>query len=176
MRILIISADQYEDSELLTPLQKLRAEGFAVDIASLQKEPITGKHGAKTNVNLTVEDVITEDYEMLILPGGRAPAQLRKNKKVIEIVRRFFELNKPVAAICHGPQILISAGLVKGKKMTAYKTVATELTEAGAEYTDASVVVDSNLITSRQPSDLDNFLREIKRKLSDRHEQRTQLF
>lgn len=165
MHVLIISADLFEDSELEIPLRELKSANFKIDVASFKTGTIVGKHGAKINVNQTVDDVRSDDYDLLILPGGKAPEQLRKSVRVIEIVRDFFEHNKPIAAICHGPQILISAGVVKGRKMTAYKSVEPELVKAGAEYIDARVVVDNNLITSRQPSDLPNFINEIKKKL-----------
>jgi protease I len=94
------------------------------------------------------------------LPGGRAPGEIRKDQDAIRIVRHFFEKRKPVSAICHGPQILITAGLLKGKHATCYKSVAQELKDAGAVYEDKEVVVDGNLVTSRKPSDLPDFMRE----------------
>lgn len=166
MRVLIISADLFEDSELQRPFHTLQSSGYDVDVASLKSGWITGKHGLKVAITLTVDRVKPENYALLILPGGKAPSVLRKNTDVIKIVRNFFEHSKPIAAICHGPQILISAGLVKSKKMTSYKSVASELKEAGAVFIDAPVVVDDQLITSRQPSDLDNFIREILKKLN----------
>ena len=166
MKALIISADLFEDSELYVPYKTLQNLGLDVDIASLQKGSITGKHGFTADVNLTIDDVTPDTYEILILPGGKAPALLREETKVLQIARDFFNKNKPVAAICHGPQILISAGLVKGKKATGYQKIKKELIEAGAIYLDESVVVDGNLITSRTPSDLDAFMEAIKEKLS----------
>ncbi len=102
-----------------------------------------------------------DNYDLLLLPGGKAPAELRKQQAALEIARFFFAGNKPVAAICHGPQILISAGLLKGRRATCYKAVATEMKEAGAEYEDRELVVDGNLVTSRQPSDIPVFMKEI---------------
>ena len=102
---------------------------------------------------------------MLLLPGGKAPAQLRQSEAVLDLVRAFVDAAKPVAAVCHGPQILISAGLVKGRTMTSYKSVAGELEEAGAHYVDQMVVTDSNFITARQPSDLPAFIQQIKETL-----------
>lgn len=103
---------------------------------------------------------------LLVLPGGRAPAAVRKEKAALDIARAFFARNKPVAAICHGPQTLISAGLMQGRHATCYRTVAEELKAAGAHYEDEEVVVDGNLVTSRQPSDLPAFLREMMRLLA----------
>ena len=102
------------------------------------------------------------------MPGGRAPEKLRKNAKVLEVVRAFFSADKPVAAICHGPELLASAGVLRNRSATGYRTVAQELEAAGARYRDAEVVVDGNLVTSRQPSDLPAFMREIVKKLRER--------
>ena len=116
-------------------------------------------------VTKALKDVDAGAYDILILPGGRAPEAVRKEKKALDLARSFFEENRPVAAICHGGQTLISAGLVKGRRVTCYKSVAPEMKEAGALYEDAEVVVDNNLISSRQPSDLPAFMREIMKKL-----------
>ena len=169
MRALIISADLFEECELKIPYQSLRELGIQVDIASIKKGTITGKSGFNIYVTLTLDEVDPKNYNMLILPGGKAPALLRKDEKVLDITRHFFAQDKPVAAICHGPQILISAGLVKAREITGYQKIKEELTEAGAIYLDEQVVVDGNLITSRIPSDLDAFMEAIKKKLSTRH-------
>jgi protease I len=161
MRALIISADRFEDSELLVPCQKLKEEEIDTDIASPGKGSIRGKHGHKIKVDLSVDEVDPSRYDLLILPGGKAPAALRHDKKVLSIVRHFFERGKTVAAICHGPQILVSAGVLEGRRATCYRSVAEELQKAGANYKDAQVVVDGNMVTSRQPSDLPAFMKEI---------------
>ena len=161
MKILIMSADNFEDTELLVPYYRLQEEGIQVDIASLQKGTIKGKHGYTVMVDKTLGEINPKEYDFLILPGGKAPGVLRKDIQALEIARHFFQEDKPVSAICHGPQILISAGLLKGRRSTSYKSVAQELKDAGAVYEDKEVVVDRNLITSRQPSDIPAFLREI---------------
>ena len=161
MRALIISADNFEDTELLVPFYRLREEGIDVDVASLGIGKIKGTHGYEVDVNLFLKDVDPSAYDLLFLPGGKAPGTLRKEKEALQIARAFFKENKPVAAICHGPQTLISAGLLQGRRATCYKTVAREMREAGAAYEDRDVVVDGNLVTSRQPSDLPAFLREM---------------
>jgi protease I len=165
VRAIIISADRFEDSELLEPYECLKEAGMIVDIAAPQRGLIKGKHGHRVQANLALNEVEAEDYDLLILPGGKAPARLREEPAALEITKQFFATNKPVAAICHGPQILISAGLLAGRKATCYRTVAKELRAAGAHYLDQAVVVDGNLITSRQPSDLDAFIREILKKV-----------
>lgn len=165
MKALIISADNFEDTELLVPFYRLREEGVDVDIASVQKANIKGKHGYTVAVDKALSDVTPEEYGILVIPGGKAPEVLRKNEHALSIAKQFFRQKKPVAAICHGPQILISAGLLAGRRATCYRSVAPEMKEAGAVYEDKEVVVDGNLITSRQPSDLPAFMREIMKAL-----------
>jgi archaeal arginyl aminopeptidase len=160
MKALFISADGFEDSELLVPYYRLLEEGLTVDIASMKKEPIKGKHGYEVEVTKALREIAAGDYDILVLPGGKAPEAVRKEPKAAEIARDFFKKGKPVAAICHGPQTLVTAGLLKGRHATCYRTVAEELKAAGAIYADKEVVVDGNLVTSRQPSDLPAFMRE----------------
>ncbi len=167
MKALIISADGFEDSELLVPYYRLKEERITVDIASIEKPAITGKHGYQVHVDKELKEVEAEAYDILILPGGTAPAALRKEPSVREIARSFFHRNKPVAAICHGAQTLISAGLLKGRRATCYRTVAAEMERAGARYEDKEVVVDGNLVTSRQPADLPAFMREVMKKIRE---------
>lgn len=166
MKALIISADHFEDTELLIPYYRLKEAGFEVDVASISRGNINGKHGYEVRVDKALRDVHAKDYDLLVLPGGKAPAALRKEPAALEIVKEFFLGNKPVAAICHGPQILVTAGVLKGRRATCYHTVATELKEAGALYEDSEMVVDGNLVTSRQPSDLPAFMRETIRMAS----------
>jgi len=170
MKALIISADNFEDSELLVPYYRLKEAGIGVAVASLSRGVITGKHGYKVVVDKSFDEVNPDDYEILVLPGGAAPAVVRKEPQALEIARSFFRQSKPVAAICHGPQILISAGLLLGRRATCYKSVADELKESGALYEDREVVVDAKLVTSRQPDDLPAFMREIMKQLDLRRE------
>ena len=164
MKALIISGDLFEDTELLVPWYRLLEEEIEVDICSIKAGAITGKHGYTVMAEYSLEDIDPSTYDLLVLPGGKAPAKLRQNDKLLAIVRHFFDENKPVAAICHGPQILVSAGVLTGRKATCYKSVAEELKSAGADYRDEAVVVDGNLITSRVPGDLPSFMREIMKK------------
>jgi len=165
MKALIISADNFEDSELLVPYYRLKEAGMAVDVASMKSGSIRGKHDYEVAVAKTLDEINPDDYAILILPGGKAPEKIRKEAKALEIARSFFARNKPVAAICHGPQTLISAGLVKGRHATCYRSVAGELKDAGALYEDREVVVDGNLVTSREPADLPAFMRETMKQL-----------
>lgn len=168
MKALIISADNFEDTELLVPYYRLKEEGGEVDIASMKKGSIKGKHGYEVEANKALKEINPDYYDILVLPGGKAPETVRKDKNAIEIAKHFFQRNKPVAAICHGPQTLITAGLVKGRHATCYKSVAPEMKDAGALYEDKEVVVDGNLVTSRQPSDLPAFMRETLKMLRKR--------
>ncbi len=168
MKTLIIRADNFEDSEILVPLYRLKEEGLDVHIASHEKGTIKGKHGYEVTVDRTFEEVQPEEYGALILPGGKAPESIRKKEKALEIAKHFMEAGKPVSAICHGPQTLISARLLKGRKATCYRSVSREMKEAGALYEDSEVVVDGNLVTSRQPSDLPFFMRETMKLLAKR--------
>lgn len=161
MKALIISADNFEDLELFYPLNRLKEEGVDVKIASMEKGSINGKHGYSANVDLTFNDVNPEGYDLLVISGGKAPEKVRLNEKALEITKHFFDRNKPVAAICHGSQVLISAGVAKGRKATCYIGVRDDLKVAGASYEDKEVVVDGNLITSRNPNDLYAFGKEI---------------
>lgn len=165
MKCLIISADNFEDLELLVPYYRMIEEGVETDIASISRGKIKGKKGHEVEANKTFEEINPEDYDILIIPGGKAPEAIRLNPVVQKIAKYFFEQDKLIAAICHGPQVLISAGLMKGKHATCYPGVVEELKNAGVIYEDKEVVVDKNLITSRKPSDLPAFIREIMIKL-----------
>lgn len=161
MRALVISADGFEDSELQFPLESLSAAGVAADVASTARGAIRGKHGQVVAVDLAVAEVDPAAYDLLVLPGGKAPARLRKDPAVLGLVRTFVAAGKPVAAICHGPQILGSAGVLAGRVATCYRSVAGELRAAGARYLDERVVVDGNLITARKPADLPYFVHAV---------------
>ena len=165
MKVLMISADNFEDSELLVPYYRLKEEGIEVDVASLKKGVIKGKHGYEVEVDKILAEVNPDNYALLLLPGGKAPETVRTEQKALDIARAFFAGSKPVAAICHGPQTLISAGLLKGRRATCYRTVAQEMKDAGVLYEDSEVVVDGNLVTSRRPSDLPAFMRETMKML-----------
>jgi len=117
-------------------------------------------------VDKTFDGIDPAGYAVLVLPGGKAPAAIRNEPAVKSIVRAFFDADKPVGAICHGPQVLVSAGLLVGRRATCYRAVADELREAGALYEDSEVVVDGRLVTSRQPGDLPAFMRELMKLLA----------
>ena len=161
-KALIITADHFEDMEMLYPLYRLKEEGWEVDVASHTKAAIRGKMGYEYTANMLFKDVKPEKYGLLIIPGGKAPESVRLDRDALRITKYFFEKKLPVAAICHGAQVLISAGVIKGRKLTCWKGIRDDVTAAGGEYRDCEVAVDHNLITSRFPGDLPAFMREIR--------------
>lgn len=165
MKALIMSADGFEDSELLVPYYRLLEAGYAVDVAAAARGSIRGGHCYEVPVTCSFAEVDPTAYAALVLPGGKAPAAIRGLPRAQEIAREFCAAGTPVAAICHGPQLLLSAGVLRGRRATCYRTVAAEMAAAGALYEDAEVVVDGSLVTSRHPADLPAFLRELMRLL-----------
>lgn len=166
MKAIMLTADKFEDMEVFFPYFRLLEEGIEVDIAGPKKGEIHGEHGYELHIDKTFKDVNPDDYDLLILPGGSpdgAPTTVRKSPIAQNIAKSFFSANKSVASICHGPYTLISAGLVKGRKLTSYweDGVPDEIKKAGGNYVDMEVVVDGNLVTSRYPGDLPSFMREM---------------
>jgi len=161
MKVLFLSTDDFEDLELIYPLHRLREEGHEVYVASFKRGKITGKHGYSVNVDLAFEEVDPDEFDALVLPGGKAPERVRLNGDAVRITKKMFEDGKPVASICHGPQILISAGVLKGRKGTSTITIRDDVVNAGAEWTDSEVVVDGNWVSSRHPGDLYAWMREF---------------
>lgn len=159
MKILFITADRCDDSELFYPYYRLLEEDFEIDIASFEKTKVSAKYHFEIEADLSVNDVDSKNYDALILPGGMAPEKLRQNEKVLGIVNEFNIANKPIAAICHGQQILISAGVLNGVKATCYPGIKDDLVNCGAEYINERVVVDGNIVTSRRPEDLPYFMK-----------------
>lgn len=153
--------DGVEDVEFLYPYYRLQEEGYRVDVvASKARETYHGKHGVPIRSDLSPEKVKIEEYDALIIPGGRAPDKMRVDKGLVNIVKVAYEKGKVIAAICHGPQMLIEANIVRGKKVTCWRSVTTDLKNAGATFIDASAVVDGNIVTSRFPDDLPRFCQE----------------
>ncbi len=170
VKAVILTADRFEDMELFFPLFRLMEEGIHVDIAGPRVGEVHGENGYGLHIEKTFDDINPDDYALLILPGGApdgAPSTVRNSAKARSIAKAFMDANKPVAAICHGPYTLISAGLVKGRKATSFwgDGVPEELRKAGAHYEDSVVVVDGNLVTSRYPMDLPDFMRETMKML-----------
>jgi protease I len=162
-RIAILAEEGFEDSELVEPMKALKnADSRVVVVGSGSKETYTGKRGRATvTVETTADKVRAEDFDGIIIPGGYAPDRMRLHPPLIDLVRKAHNLGKIVAAVCHGPQLLISADIVKGRRVTSWPSIAVDLRNAGAEWVDAPVVRDGNLITSRKPADLPRFNKTI---------------
>lgn len=156
--IALVATDGFEDSELVQPMEAVEDSGGRITVISNGKSKITGKNGTEITVNTQVDDASAADFDGLLLPGGVAnPDAMRMNAAAVSFVRNFFELKKPVAAICHAPWLLIEADVVKGRKVTSWPSLKTDLMNAGANWVDEEVVVDNGLVTSRKPDDLDAF-------------------
>ncbi|MEM2095164.1 MAG: type 1 glutamine amidotransferase domain-containing protein [Candidatus Caldarchaeum sp.] len=168
MKACVLVGPEFEDLELFYPVIRLREEGFDVDLVGPEKSSYKGKHGIPASADKRIEDANPNEYDLLIIPGGWAPDRLRRNARVVEFVREFFNSGKPVAAICHGPQLLISAKVIKGFKLTCSPAVKDDVENAGALYEDKPVVEDRNLITSRGPADLHLFMRKVVEKVFSR--------
>jgi protease I len=160
-KIAILATDGFEEVELTEPKKILESDGADCPIVS-DKAKITSWHERQWNeafdTDIRIEEANAEDYDALILPGGVInPDRLRRNKKAVALVQDFNNLGKLIAAICHGPQMMIEADIVKGKALTSFHSIKTDLKNAGANWTDADAVVDKNLVTSRHPDDLRSF-------------------
>lgn len=157
-RIALLATHGFEDSELTHPLEAIENAGGEVIVISEEAGEITGKDGTTVPVGKTVAEAAPEDFDGLLLPGGVAnPDKLRMNERAVEFVREFFTQHKPVAAICHAPWLLAEADVLKGRRITSWPSLRTDLVNAGAEWVDEEVVVDNGLVTSRKPDDLDAF-------------------
>jgi protease I len=162
-------AEGFEDSEFTVPFDRLKNTGHEVTVIGRKAgEIVIGKRGqARATIDRVAADVAPDDFEALVIAGGYSPDHLRTDEDMVAFVRRFYETGKLVAAICHGPQLLIEAGVVKGRRLTSWPSVRTDLRNAGAEWVDREVVVDGNLITSRKPEDLEAFCDQILSRLRD---------
>ena len=166
-RVLILATDGFEQSELFEPRQALLDAGAKVTLASIETKPIQGmKHDSEPadqiTPDLTLDDVDTEDYDALVLPGGALnPDKMRMEERAVEIVEEFMDDDKIVAAICHAPWLLVEADVVDGRRVTSWPSVRTDLENAGADVVDEEVVVDGKLITSRKPDDIPAFNQAI---------------
>ena len=184
-RVAIIAANEFEDIELLYPLIRLSEEGAEVAVVPIMRgshprpvaqKPVTGRYGTpipfgflregERHLIMKLDEINPRDFDALIIPGGFSPDRLRVIPEVLKLVREFHEEGKLIAAICHGPQVLISAGIVKDRRMTCYEAVKDDLVNAGAIYVDEPAVKDGNVITARVPDDLPEFCRLIIESLS----------
>jgi protease I len=165
-KIAFLFTEGAEQAEVQKPLEAVKEAGAEVDIVSLEKGEVEmWEHfdkGEKITADKAVSDADPSDYDGLVLPGGVAnPDQLRADEDAVKFVRAFFEQDKPVGSICHGPWLLVEAGAAKGRKVTSFPSIKTDLQNAGAEWVDEEVVVDNGLVTSRKPDDLPAFCAKI---------------
>ena len=178
-KVAILATNGFEESELREPKRALEEAGADVDIISLQSGEIKswadGDWGKKYQVDKTLNEVTQDDYDALVLPGGVInPDLLRREEKAIDFVRSFFDHHKPVAAICHAPWLLAEAGVLKGREVTSFSSIKTDIINAGANWRDEEVVVDSGLVTSRKPDDLPAFNSKLVEEVYEgKHEEQT---
>lgn len=175
-RIAILATHGFEESELKSPKEYLEQQGWTAEIVSPESGSIKSwadkDWGPEYKVDKTLSEVSSSDYHALVLPGGVInPDKLRENDEAVAFVKQFFDEKKPVAAICHGPQTLINAGVVDGRELTSYPSVKQDLINAGAKWTDKEVVVDNGLVTSRTPADLPAFNKKLVEEIKEgKHE------
>lgn len=175
-KICILATDGFEQSELLVPRDKLAERGAAIEIVAPDGGSIRAwdkdNWGQDVQVDTLLEDAVVGDYDALVLPGGQInPDLLRLNEEALQLIRDFHGAGKPIAAICHAPWLLIETGLAKGRRMTGYYSIRTDMVNAGAQCVDESVVVDGNIITSRKPDDLDDFVEAIAAKIKTKQDE-----
>lgn len=164
-KVAVVLANNYEDVEATSPIEALENAGAEVTIVGIEKGGITGKKGDTQTASKTFSDVSPDDFDMLLIPGGGSPENLRINDAAVQFTRDFVQSGKPVASICHGPQLLISAKVVSGRKLTAVNKIRDDIVNAGGLYVDEELTEDGNLITSRVPGDLPAFNEAITKAL-----------
>jgi len=161
-KVLILAADLFEDMELLYPLYRLREEEADVTVAGLSAAAVTGKKGhGPVDVDTTVDQVRSTDFDALVIPGGFAPDKLRQSEVVLDLVREFDAAGKPVAFICHAGWVPISAGILKGRRATSVGAIRDDMVNAGVDWVDQATVVDGNLISARKPPDLGPWMKAL---------------
>ena len=166
-RIAMVLAPNFEDVEATGPKEALEGAGAEVTVIGIETGAITGKKGATLEATETFDSVTPDDFDMLVIPGGGSPENLRIHDGAVDFTRAFVESGKPVGSICHGPQLLISAKVLDGRTVTAVKKIRDDVINAGAHYVDEPLVIDGNLITSRTPKDLPAFNAALGRALGN---------
>jgi protease I len=161
-RIALLLEDGYEDSEAIVPYYRLQEPGWAVDLVGPEAGQIyRGKNGTTLKATHAARSVRAADYDAVIVPGGHAPDRMRRHREMVEFVRELNKEGRPIAAICHAAQLLIEADILRGRTLTCFSSVKTDVKNAGGNFVDREVVVDGNLVTARVPADLPAFLREL---------------
>jgi protease I len=168
-KVACLLAEGFEDSEFRIPYDRLRQAGYDVEIIGTKAgDKLDGEHDKETaTTDLGIDDAQVDDYEGLLIPGGYSPDKLRADERFVAFVKDFDRTGRPLAAVCHGPQLLLTADLQRGRTLTAWKTIQGDLRQAGAKVKDQAVVVDRNWITSRKPDDLEAFSSKFLEELSD---------
>ncbi|MBM3897625.1 MAG: type 1 glutamine amidotransferase [Thaumarchaeota archaeon] len=170
INVAILAENQYEDLELWYPYYRLKEEGADVKVIGTgSAEVYKSKHNYDAKTDAKVDNININQFDAIIIPGGWAPDYMRRYPKMIEFIRNANMKNKIIAAICHAGSLLVSAGVLKGRTVTCFKAIKDDVINAGANYVDKEVVVDNNLVTSRHPSDLPAFSRELVKILSKRN-------
>jgi len=164
-RVAVLVEDYYQVLEVWYPYLRLREEGFQTLLVGTGKKEYKSKEGYPAQEELSIKKAKAEDFDAVVIPGGFAPDILRRYEEINKFVEDMYKLGKVVGCICHGGWVLVSAGILKGKKVTGFSAIKDDLINAGAQYFDKEVVVDNNLITSRNPFDLPAFCKEIIKKL-----------
>jgi protease I len=164
--IALFVANVYEDLEFWYPYYRLKEAGANVTIIGPKQDTFTGKHGIPAKADKAIDEVATDDFDALVIPGGYSPDQMRRSEKMVDFVRDMNKAGKPIAAICHAGWMLASAGIVEGKRVTSFFSIKDDLVNAGAKWVDEEVVKDQNIITSRNPNDLPAYCRTIIETLS----------
>jgi protease I len=167
-RVAMVLAPNFEDVEATEPKEALEGAGATVTVVGIEKGQIQGKKGATLEATATFDSVSPDEFDMLVIPGGGSPENLRINDAAVAFTRQFVESGKPVGSICHGPQLLISAGVVEGRTVTAVNKIRDDIRNAKGNYVDEELVVDGNLITSRVPKDLPAFNEALVTALKER--------
>ena len=161
-KALIITGNFVQDHEFVYPYYRLQEEGFHVDVATKDGEDVTGQIGIKVSATKSYEEIKINDYELLVLPGGaKCMEKVRQEQAVLNFIHEWNKKNKIIASICHGAQLLISAGVVKGRKISGYYSIKDDITNAGAEYVDAPVVIDKNIISTPHYKYLGEWMKEL---------------
>ncbi len=161
-KVAIFTEEMYEDIEFWYPFYRLREAGHeVVVVGSGTQDSYTGKHGCKNQVDAQIKEVDPGDFDAVVVPGGYAPDKMRLHPEFMNFVRKAYDSGKLVASLCHGPWVLASAGILKGKKMTSWPSLKDDMMNAGAMWQDQEVVIDGNIITSRKPDDLPAFMIEV---------------
>ena len=158
-KVAILIDEMFEDSEFIYPYYRLIEAGMIVDVVAQKKSVYRGKHGTAAKATHTIHGLNSDEYVGVYIPGGYAPDRLRREPDMVRFVKSLFEANKAVCAVCHGPSLLISAGILKGKKVTAFHSIKDDIENAGACYMDKAVEQDENIITARDPKSLPEMMK-----------------